>query len=71
MSAELAIIKDKVRPSGLIILNDYIMHDFTTDTMYGVVQATNAFMIDEGWEMVCLALHTGMFCDVALRKYVG
>lgn len=68
--AELAIIKNKVAPSGWIILNDYIMHDYMTDTRYGVVQATNDFMIDEGWEMLFFCLQSGMYCDVAIRKYI-
>ncbi len=70
VAAELAVIKDKIAPGGWIILNDYIMHDYMTNTPYGVVQATNDFMIDENWEMLHFCLQSGMFCDVAIRKVV-
>jgi len=66
--AELKVIKNKIRPHGWIILNDYIMQDYLTNTPYGVVQAANDFMIEEGWEMIYFCLHTGMYCDVVIRK---
>ncbi len=66
--AELDIIKDKTRPEGIIILNDYIMHDYMTGTPYGVVAAAHDFMIEHDWEMLYFALHAGMFCDVAIRR---
>jgi len=68
VKSELSIIKKKITPSGWIILNDYTMVDWLTGEQYGVIQATNEFMIDEKWEMIYFALHNGMFCDVALRK---
>jgi hypothetical protein len=68
VKAELDVIKHKVADGGWIILNDYIMADWLTNDPYGVVQATNEFMVREGWEMRFFALHTGMFCDVALTK---
>ena len=52
----------------MLILNDYIMHDYMTDTPYGVIAATNNFMIEHDWEMVYFALQAGMFCDVAIRR---
>ncbi len=71
VSAELAIIHRKIAPGGWIWLNDYIMHDYMTDTQYGVVQATNNFMIEQNWEMLYLCLQAGMYCDVVIRKFVG
>lgn len=35
---------------------------------YGVIQAVHEFCLREGWEIVYLALHPRMFCDVALNK---
>jgi len=66
---ELAIIRRKVRDDGWIILNDYIMNEAGfSNAAYGVIQATNEFMIAENWEMIYFALQPYMYCDVALRK---
>ena len=65
---ELALIKELMKPESIIILNDYIMEDWITRTPYGVVQATNEFMIEHGMEMIYFALASGMSCDVAIRK---
>jgi SAM-dependent methyltransferase len=66
---ELATIVRKVRDDGFIIMNDYIMTDCAlSDNAYGVIQATNEFMIAENWEMIYLAFQSHMYCDVVLRK---
>jgi len=65
---DLAAAGRAVAPDGWIIVNDYIMvaelHDATP---YGVVHATNEFMLAQDWGMQYFALQTRMFCDVALR----
>lgn len=68
--AELSLIQRKISPEGWIILNDYIMSDWIINPPfnYGVVQATNEFMIGNGWEMLYLALNPAMYCDVVLRR---
>jgi hypothetical protein len=63
---DLTQIKDKISDNGIIILNDYIMRD--DNGPYGVVQATNEFMISNDWEMIFFCLQTSMYCDVAIRK---
>ena len=69
VAGELAVIKRKIRDGGLIILNDYIMNEAGySNAPYGVIQATNEFMIAENWEMIYLALQSTMYCDVVLRK---
>ena len=66
---ELGIIRRKIRDDGFIILNDYIMNEAGfSNAPYGVIQATNEFMISENWEMVYLAFQPYMYCDVVLRK---
>ena len=57
-----------IKENGLIIMNDYIMYDHIAKEDYGVVQATNEFMIENNYEMLFFALHPEMFCDVVLRK---
>ena len=66
VTRDLEVIRRKIRTAGVIVMNDYIMRDLGGE--YGVIHATNAFMIAERWEMVYFALEPNMFCDVALRK---
>jgi hypothetical protein len=68
---ELSIVRRKLVPGGLIILNDYTMFDQFRMIPYGVVQAAHDFMISERWEMVFLALHPQMFCDITIRELRG
>lgn len=66
---ELAIIRRKIKDDGWIILNDYIMNEAGfSNAAYGVIQATNEFMIAENWEMIYFAFQSYMYCDVVLRK---
>ncbi len=66
---DLATIKFKMKRGGWIIMNDYIMSDAEWGNVaYGVIQATNEFMIAENWEMIYFALQAAMYCDVVLRK---
>ena len=67
---QLGVLRRKVKPTGYIIMNDYTFSDYNsaTPSFYGVIQATHEFMIAHEWEMIFLALHPEMFCDVVLRK---
>ncbi len=68
---DLDVISRKVKEDGFILLNDYTLVDPLLLQPYGIVQATHEFCMREGWEIVYLALHRYMFCDVALRKVKG
>jgi len=57
-----------LKPNGYIVMNDYIMYDHYAKEKYGVVQATNEFMIDNDFEILFFAFHPEMFCDVVIRK---
>ena len=57
-----------LKPNGYIIMNDYIMYDHFTKEDYGVVQATNEFMIANNFEMLYFTLHPEMFGDVMIKK---
>jgi hypothetical protein len=63
------ISKFKVKASGLLIFNDYIMFDHVWGSCaYGVVPAVNELIAAGGWEVLGLALHPQLFCDIALRR---
>lgn len=65
---ELSVIRRKIAPGGLIILNDYTMFDQFRMVPYGVPRAAHEFMVEHGWEAVFLALHPDMFCDLVIRE---
>jgi hypothetical protein len=65
---DLAALRTKVKPDGWIIMNDYLAEDTFGREPLGVIQATNEFMVEHGWEMVYFALAPIMYCDVGLRK---
>jgi len=65
---DLSIALDKIKETGLIIMNDYISYDKYTKEDYGVIQATNEFCVNNNWEIIYMALHPDMFNDVVLRK---
>lgn len=71
--ADLAALVPKVRTDGWIVMNDYIPADTFSNAPLGVIQATNEFMINHGWEMVYFAFAPVMYCDVGLRRvgYAG
>jgi len=59
----------KIRPDGYLIVGDYILIDHLhADQPYGVIYATNEFMLSQGWAMQYFALQTNMYCDVVLRR---
>ena len=67
--ADLAVAIRKIRPDGWIVINDYILVDqLGARTPYGVIYATNAFMVEHRWAMQYFALQTSMYCDVVLRR---
>ena len=58
----------KMSSEGVIVIANYIMSDYLSKSDYGVIQATNEFMVKNHWEMIALALPSSMFCDVAIRR---
>lgn len=66
---DLEAILPKVKPGGWIVMNDYIPAEIgLSNEPYGVIQATNEFMIAHRWELVYFAFAHVMYCDVALRR---
>lgn len=56
------------KPSGTIILNDYILYDHIEGVEYGVVQAVNEFVETGEWWITGFAFQQQMFCDVAIQR---
>jgi hypothetical protein len=56
----------KMANDGQIVISNYIMSDYLTGNAYGVIQATNEFIVANKWEMTLLVLQSNMFCDVVI-----
>ncbi|MDM0105010.1 class I SAM-dependent methyltransferase [Variovorax sp. J22R24] len=58
----------KLKPDGIIIFNDYVVFDHFANIHYGVVRAANELIVQDNWRVVGLALHSEMFCDLAVTR---
>jgi Methyltransferase domain len=58
----------KLKDDGILVFNDYIMFDHIRRVPYGVVQAVNEMVVNEGWRVIGLALHHDLFCDIAIVR---
>lgn len=61
----------KLKPDGVLVFNDYTVWSIMELEPYGVVAVVNALLAGGAWEMIYLALHPLMYCDVALRRRSG
>lgn len=68
VKTDIQILKDLIRPGGLFIFNDFTMFSVHEMLFYGVARAVTEFIIEEGWNVVGLALDEWNFYDIALIK---
>jgi predicted O-methyltransferase YrrM len=66
----LEIVKNLVKPGGVIGLNDYLIYDgIIEDAKYGSYQSVNEFLfLNKEWSVDGIALHPLGFYDIYLRK---
>jgi hypothetical protein len=64
--AEVASVK--VKPTGTLIFNDYVITDCFDNSHYGIVPVVNDFCVNRGWEVIYFALQRHMFCDIAIKR---
>jgi Methyltransferase domain len=60
--------KQKVKPEGILIFNDYIKYSHYDDCYYGVIPVVNDLVVNQGFEVAGFALHWDMYCDIAIRR---
>jgi predicted O-methyltransferase YrrM len=65
---DIVAARSKVKPDGLLVFNDYTMWSYVEMQPYGVVAAVNELCVEDGWEIVYLALPPHLYCDVAVRR---
>jgi hypothetical protein len=58
----------KLKNSGKLVFNDYVLFDHLTHDEYGIVQVVNEMCLQEGWQICGFAFQQSMFCDVALER---
>ena len=58
----------KVKPDGILVFNDYTVWSIMEMADYGVVPVVNELLAGGEFEMIYLALHPLMYCDVGLRR---
>ncbi len=61
-------IKKKIKDTGIIQFNDYVLFDSFAFIPYGVPKAVHEFMLEENYELLYLCLHRQFFCDIVVRK---
>lgn len=66
VDAELAVLK--IKESGIIVFNDYVLYDPFIKEVYGVVPVVNELVVHQGWRVLGFALQRHMFCDVAIGR---
>jgi Methyltransferase domain len=66
---DLDVAVRKIKPDGWLAINDYVLVALLGEAEpYGVIYATNEFMLQHRWAIQYFALQTNMFCDVVLRR---
>lgn len=63
-----AVAMAKIRPDGILVFNDYTVWSVLEFTDYGIVPVVNELLASGEWEMLYIALHPLMYCDVAIRR---
>ena len=57
-----------VKTEGILVFNDYIMHDPFVRADYGIVPVVNEMVVNQGWRVIGFALQKHMFCDIAITR---
>ncbi|AYQ89519.1 class I SAM-dependent methyltransferase [Burkholderia gladioli] len=58
----------KIKKDGVLIFNDYIMHDPFIHADYGIVPVVNEMVVNHGWRVIGFGLQKHMFCDIAIQR---
>jgi len=65
---ELAILKDKVKPRGIIAGHDYIIGNWVDDCRYGVIEAVYELCVKDNWELLYITANFNESPSFAIQK---
>ena len=68
VAKEISVLKNKIKPQGIIQFNDYTLFDQNALMPFGVPKAVHEFMMEEQYEMLYFCLHPQGFYDVVVQK---
>lgn len=68
---DLETVRKKIKPNGLIALNDYVSFSQYELIKYGVIEAVNEFCLTYGYELLYYVLNEHSYNDVVLRKIIA
>jgi predicted O-methyltransferase YrrM len=68
---DIAAARERVKPEGFLVFNDYTMWSPLESIAYGVPAAVHELAIEHDWEFAYLALEARGYYDVALRRIAG
>jgi hypothetical protein len=67
-AAELAVLKNKIKPGGIIAGHDYSMGNWVGGVRYGVIEAVHEFCVKEDWELIYTTANVAESPSFAIRK---
>ncbi len=67
-AAELNILKDKVKPGGIIAGHDYIIGNWAGDVRYGVIEAVHELCVTADWEIVFVTINKNEMPSFAVKR---
>lgn len=65
---ELALLRTKMKPGGIIAGHDYIIGNWNGVVRYGVVEAVHSFCVEHNWELLYLTHELDNHPSFAIRK---
>jgi hypothetical protein len=68
VKADAVLAEQRVKPDGILVFNDYVVHDPFQKADYGVVPVVNELVALRSWKVIGFALQKHLFCDIALAR---
>jgi hypothetical protein len=65
---ELLLLRDKVKPGGIVSGHDYCRYSHKGNIRFGVVEAVNKFCVEHDYEFLYLTMETHRHLSFAIRK---
>lgn len=62
------VAKDKIKPTGVLIFNDYIRYSHYDNSYYGIVPVVNDLVGTKNFKVIGFALQADMYCDIAIKR---